>query len=159
MVSMTNLSDYRVLLFATVLASGGHVFAAEHKVPCSTLPSAVQQQSKVFVDSGATVRGCVKDVSNGTTTYEMELQRSGGSKDVTFSAAGEVVEIEEEVQRSALPPAVAAVFDKAAQGGTLGKIESLTRKGQLAGYEGTVSKNGKHRELAFHPDGSVMKAD
>lgn len=156
---MTNLSGYRALLFAAVLALCTHVFAAEHKVPCNTLPAAVQQQSKVFLEGGATVRGCVKDVSSGTATYEMELLTKGGSKDVTFSSAGEVLEIEEEIQLSALPSPAAAAFEKAAQGGKLGKIESLTRKGQLAGYESTISKNGKHRELAFRPDGSVMKAD
>jgi hypothetical protein len=135
------------------------MYAAEHKVPCNTLPAAIQQQSKAFLEGGATVRGCVKDVSGGATSYEMELQTDGGSKDVTFSPAGDVLEIEEEVQHAALPPAVAAAFDKAAQGGTLGKVESLTRKGKLVGYESTISKNGKHRELAFRPDGSAMEAD
>jgi hypothetical protein len=156
---MTNLSGYRALPFAAVLVLCTHVYAAEHKVPCNTLPAAVQQQSKVFLEGGATVRGCVKDVSGGTTSYEMELLTKGGGKDVTFSPTGDVLEIEEEVQRPALPAPVAAAFDKAAQGGSLGKIESLTRKGQLVGYESTVFTNGKHRELAFRPDGSAMKAD
>jgi hypothetical protein len=156
---MTNPSFVRALFLTVVLAFSGRAFAAEHKVACNSLPSAVQQQSKVFLDGGATVRGCVKDVSARETTYEMELQTAGGSKDVTFSVSGEVLEIEEEVQPSAVPSAVAGAFDKAAQGGKLGKIESLTRKGQLIGYESTISKDGKRHELAFRPDGSAMKAD
>jgi hypothetical protein len=58
-----------------------------------------------------------------------------------------------------LPPPVAAAFAKAASGGKLGKVESLTRQGQLIAYESTIEKGGKHRELAFHPDGTPMKAD
>ncbi|HXC95116.1 MAG TPA: hypothetical protein VNU92_05415 [Edaphobacter sp.] len=126
---------------------------------CNSLPSAVQQESKTFLGGGTTLRGCVKDVSAGETTYEVELLTSTGSKDVTFSATGDVLEIEQEVQESALPPVVAAAFEKAARGGALGKIESLTRKGQLAGYESTISQGGKRREVAFRPDGSAMKAD
>jgi hypothetical protein len=156
---MKNLSVPRILLLTVVLAFGVGARAAEHKVSCSTVPAAVQQQSRAFLEGGATVRGCVKDVSAGETTYEMELLTKGGSKDVTFSPTGDVLEIEEQIQQSALPPAVAASFEKAAQGGKLGKIESLTRKGQLVGYESTISRDGKRRELAFHPDGSAMKAD
>ena len=43
--------------------------------------------------------------------------------------------------------------------GKLGKVESLTRQGQLVAYESTIEKGVKHRELAFRPDGTAMKAD
>jgi hypothetical protein len=82
-----------------------------------------------------------------------------GSKDVTFSPQGDVLEIEQQVDQAALPPAVAAAFAKAAGGGKLGKVESLTRQGQLIAYESTIVIGGRHRELAFRPDGTPMKAD
>jgi hypothetical protein len=150
---------YRPFLLTATLAVSSCAFAAEHSVPCNTLPDAVQQHSKTFLETGTTVHGCVKDVSAGKTTYEVELLTSHGSKDVTFSPTGDVLEIEEQVDAAALPPPVAAAFTKAAAGGKLGKVESLTRQGQLIGYESTIIKGGKHRELAFHPDGAPMKAD
>jgi len=150
---------YRLFLLTTALAITSCVYAAEHSVPCSTLPDAVQQRSKALLEPGTTVHGCVKDVSAGKTTYEMELITPQGSKDVTFSPAGDVLEIEQQVDPAALPPPVAAAFAKAASGGKLGKVESLTRQGQLIAYESTVVKGGRHRELAFRPDGTVMKAD
>jgi hypothetical protein len=82
-----------------------------------------------------------------------------GSKDVTFSVLGDILEIEQQVDPATLPPPVAAAFAKAATGGKLGKVESLTRQGQLIAYESTIEKGGKHRELAFRPDGTPMKAD
>jgi hypothetical protein len=149
---------YRRFLLTAALAISSCAYAAEHSVPCSTLPDAVQQRSKTLLEAGTTVHGCVKDTSGQKTTYEMELVTPQGSKDVTFSAAGDVLEIEQ-VDAATLPPPVAAAFAKAASGGKLGKVESLTRQGQLIAYESTIEKGGKHRELAFRPDGTPMKAD
>jgi hypothetical protein len=154
-----NQITYGWFLLAATLAISPCAFAAEHPVPCSTLPDAVQQRSKSFLETGTTLHGCVRDVSAGKTTYEVELLTSHGSKDVTFSPTGDVLEIEEQVDAAALPPSVAAAFAKASSGGKLGKVESLTRQGQLIGYESTVVRDGKHRELAFRPDGTPMKAD
>jgi hypothetical protein len=149
---------YRLLLL-TLLALSSFACAAEHSVPCNTLPEAVQQRSKSLLEPGTTVHGCVKDVSAGKTTYEIELITTRGSKDLTLSPQGDVLEIEQQVDPATLPPAVAAAFAKAAIGGKLGKVESLTRQGQLISYEATVEKGGKHREVAFRPDGAPMKAD
>jgi len=150
---------YRPFLLTAAIALSSCAYAAEHSVPCNTLPDAVQQHSKSLLEPGTTVKGCVKDVSGGKTTYEMELVTPQGSKDVTFNAAGDVLEIEQQVDPATLPAPVAAAFAKAATGGKLGKVESLTRQGQLIAYESTIEKGGKHRELAFHPDGTPMKAD
>jgi hypothetical protein len=152
---MTN----RPLLLTAALAITSCAYAAEHSVPCSTLPDAVQQRSKSLLEPGTTVHGCVKDVSAGKTAYEMELLTPHGSKDVTFSPQGDVVEIEQQVDPATLPPPVAAAFAKASSGGKLGKVESLTRQGQLIAYESTIVRAGRHRELAFRPDGAPMKAD
>jgi hypothetical protein len=159
MDSMMTQVTYRRFLLTAALAISSCAYAAEHSVPCNTLPDAVQQRSKSLLEPGATVHGCVKDVSAGKTTYEMELVTPKGSKDVTFSPQGDVLEIEQQVDATALPPPVAAAFAKAASGGKLGKVESLTRQGQLIAYESTVAKGGRHRELAFRPDGTAMKAD
>ena len=152
---MTN----RPFLLTAALAISSCAYAAEHSVPCNTLPEAVQQRSKRLLEPGTTVHGCVKDVSAGKTTYEMELITPKGSKDVTFSATGDVLEVEQQVDPATLPPPVAAAFAKAATGGKLGKVESLTRQGKLISSESTVEKSGKHHELAFRPDGAPMKAD
>jgi hypothetical protein len=150
---------YRLFLLTAALAISSSASAAEHSVPCNTLPGAVQQSSKGLLEPGTTVHGCVKDVSGGKTTYEIELLTPKGSKDVTFSATGDILEIEQQVDPATVPPPVAAAFAKAAAGGKLGKVESLTRQGQLIAYESTIEKAGKHRERAFHPDGTPMKAD
>jgi hypothetical protein len=155
----TLLMTHRFLLFGTVLALSSFAYAAEHSVPCNTLPAVVQQRSKSLLEPGTTLRGCVKDVSAGKITYEIELLTPQGSKDVTVSPQGEVLEVEQQVDPATLPAPVAAAFAKAATGGKLGKVESLTRQGQLIAFESTIEKAGKHYEVAFRPDGAPAKAD
>ena len=139
------------------LSFGKCAVAAEHSIACSTLPSAVQQKSKLVLD-GAVVHGCVRDISKGKTNYELELLKDGRSRDVTFDSEGNVLEVEEQIDFAALPKPVADAIQKKA-GSHLGKIESLTRGGTLISYETTVNLNGKHQEIAFRPDGSAMKPD
>ena len=146
------------LIAMLVLFFGRGAVAAEHSVACSTLPPAVQQRSKLVLD-GAVVRGCVRDISKGKTTYEMELLKDGRSRDVTFDSQGNVLEVEEQVDFAELPKPVAAAIQKEVGAGHLGKIESLTRGDTLISYETTTSRNGKRREIAFRPDGSAMKPD
>jgi hypothetical protein len=149
-------------LTATILATGIAVPAparAESHVPCKSLPAAVLQQAKVEAGD-ATIRGCVKDRVNGKLTYELEtMQQDGRSKDITLDASGRVLEVEQEVMGSGLPPAVSAAIAKAADGGKAGKIESVTRRGVIASYETTITSKGQRREVAFSPQGAPVKAD
>jgi hypothetical protein len=140
------------------ISLGKCAVAAEHSIACSTLPPAVQQKSKLVLD-GSVIHGCVRDISKGKTTYELELLKDGRSKDITFDPDGNVLEVEEQIDFASLPKPVAAAIQKEAGAGHLGKIESLTRGGTLISYETTVTRNGKRREIAFRPDGSAMKPD
>lgn len=132
--------------------------ASERVVPCATLPAAVQQKGNSLLD-GATLHACQKDITAGVVTYEMELLKDGRSRDITFDPSGNVVEIEAQIDLDALPAPVKAAILKAAAGTRPGKIESLTRGGQIISYETTIVKAGKHTEIAFHPDGSSMQPD
>ena len=152
-------SSISLIAVQLMLASFGQcAFAAEHTIPCSTLPPAVQQRSK-FVLDGSVVHGCVRDISNGKITYELELLKDGRSKDIAFDSDGNILEVEEQVDLASLPKPVAAAIQKEAGIGHIGKIESLTRGGTLVSYETTVTRNGKRREIAFHSDGSAMRPE
>ncbi len=138
--------------------STGAALAAEHSIPCKALPSAVQAASHDAVGNG-TVRNCVKDVSGGKTSYELETMLDGRSKDITFGADGSVLEIEQQVELDSLPAPVASAFKRASESGTLGRIESVTHGNTVVSYEGVVTRNGKKSEIAFRPNGASMKPD
>jgi hypothetical protein len=147
-----------IALQLAVAFFGKCALAAEHAIPCTTLPPVVQQRSKPVLDDSV-VHGCVRDISNGKITYELELLKDGRSRDITFDSDGNILEVEEQVDPASLPKPVAAALQKEAGTGHIGKIESLTRRGTLVSYETTVTRNGKRREIAFHPDGSAMRPE
>jgi threonine dehydrogenase-like Zn-dependent dehydrogenase len=143
--------------FACVIAAASTAQAESH-VPCNTFPAAVLNQAKTEAGN-ATIRGCVKDKENGKITYEVETLKDGKSKDIVLDASGSVLEVEQEVKADSLPPAVSDAIAKAANGGKVGKIESVTREGAIASYETTIMKKGQRREVAFSPQGDPVKAD
>jgi hypothetical protein len=156
---MKNISLFSVLFLSTVgFTLHVSAFAAEHSVPCSNLPQAVQDKIKE-VSAGAVIHGCVKDISKGVTTWEAEMMAGTRSKDVTFGSNGDVLEVEEQVDVDSLPIPVKEALLKAAKGGTVDKAESLSRRGTIVSYEAVIKRKGVHHEIAFHPDGSAMKAD
>src|SRR5437867_6190605 len=124
------------LFLGTAWAEGG-----EQKVKMSDLPKAVQktvqEQSK-----GATVRGLSKEVEDGKTYYEVEMTVDGHGKDVTIDGAGTVVEVEEEVALSSLPPAVKSALEKKAGAGKIVKIESVTKGSAIVAYEAKIEEGG-----------------
>ncbi len=146
-------------LLATLIAATAHVAAlAETHVPCNTLPAAVLRQAKIEAGD-ATIRGCVKDKENGKLTYEVETLKDGKSRDILLDDSGSVLELEQQVEVSSLPPAVSDAIAKAANGGKVGKVESVTRGGAIASYETTITTKGRRREIAFSPQGDPVKAD
>ncbi len=112
---------------------------------------AVQDQSK-----GAVVRGFTKEVENGNTEYEAELTVNGHRKDISFDSAGNVVAVEEEVKLENLPAAARTAIQKAAEGGTLRKVESVTEGGESF-YEASIRKGGKSLEVQVDKNSATIK--
>lgn len=140
-----------VLTMCWAMSAGGQ----EKKLKKSDLPAAVQktadEQSK-----GATVRGYSKETEDGKLEYEMQLTVNGHSKDITMDPQGQVMEIEEEVDIKTLPAEVRAGLEKQAGKATVGKVESLTKRGTLVAYEAQVREGKKRSEIQVGPDGKPL---
>ena len=155
----TLLQDLRYALRQLIHMPGFAVAAvAESHVPCDTLPAAALNQAKIEARD-ATIRSCVKDKEDGKLTYEVETLKDGKSRDIVLDASGTVLEVEQEIDANSLPPAVSGAIAKAANGGKVGKIESVTRGGAIASYETTIMKSGHRHEVAFDPQGATVKPD
>jgi hypothetical protein len=137
------------------LAALSTVHAQEKKIKRGELPPAVEktvaQESK-----DATIRGFSTEMEKGKRFYEVELMVSGHSKDILMDERGNITEIEEEVSMDSLPAAVKEGLMKMAGTGTISKVESLTKKGNLVAYEGHVKAGTKHREIQVGPDGKKL---
>lgn len=157
-MSRLSLAILATALLHGIAAAAGTPASAESRVSCSTLPTAVFSRAKTEAGD-ATIRGCVKDKEDGKITYEVETLKDGKSRDFVMDASGSVVEVEQEVTGSSLPVVVADAIAKAAKGGKIGKVESVTREGSIVSYEATITRNGRRREVAFNSEGAPVKAD
>ena len=157
-MSRTSLAIIATAFLAGIAAAAAIPARAESRVSCDTLPARVLSRAKSEAGD-ATIHGCVKDKENGKVTYEVETLKDGKSRDFVLDASGSVIEVEQEVTDGSVPPAVSDAIARAAQGGKVGKIESVTRGGAIASYETTITRNGQRREVAFSPQGTPVKAD
>jgi hypothetical protein len=66
------------------------------------------------------------------------------------------LEIEDEVALDSLSSAVREGLTQAAAGGTLGKVESVTKNGKLVAYEAVVTTGTKHHEVQVGLDGKKL---
>src|SRR5258708_38639010 len=128
------------------------VVAQEKKLTRAQLPPAVEK-TVARESQGATINGFATEVENGKRLYEVELTVAGHSKDISMDKNGNIVEIEEEVAMDSLPAAVQEGLRKAAGAGTIGKIESLTKRGKLVAYEAHVKTGTKRSEIQVGPHG------
>jgi len=149
----------QTLMCCMLLAACGYLAtsasAQERKLALKDLPAKV----RAAVDrerAGATIKGFATEKENGRTTYEAELVVDGRGKDISMDANGNVLEIEEEVSMDSLPESVRNALMAQAAGGKIGKVESLTKKGNLVAYETVVTTGKKHREIQVGPNGEKL---
>ena len=83
-------------LAAGLLLLGGSASAQEKKIKRSKL-CPLSKQRVAAQSAGATIRGFSTEKENGQTLYEAELTVNGHSKDISMTADGSIVEIEEQV--------------------------------------------------------------
>ncbi len=149
----------RVNLFVAMAASGlllaGTASAQEKKIKRSDLPPAVEK-TVAAQSTGASIKGFSTEKENGQTLYEAEMTVNGHSKDISMTADGSIVEIEEQVALDSLSADVKAGLQSKAGKGKILKVESLTKKGKLVAYEATVETNGKKSEVQVGPDGKPL---
>jgi hypothetical protein len=144
-----------VALAASALLFAGASSAQEKKIKRSDLPPAVEK-TVAAESTGATIKGFSTEKENGQTLYEAEMTVNGHSKDISMTADGSIVEIEEQVAFDSLPADVKAGLQTKAGKGKILKVESLTKKGKLVAYEAKVDTNGKKSEVQVGPDGKPL---
>ncbi len=141
----------------TVLGLSGLVVparAGEEKIPVEKLPAAVRKAIMSKFPK-AEIESASKEVDDGKTIYEVELEIKDRSVDVALKADGTILEIEREVPFDEVPKAVkkklAAKYPKA----KIEKVEEVTK-----GEDGPV-----HYEVAITTEvvltakGKIIKAE
>ncbi|PYS74523.1 MAG: hypothetical protein DMF73_03315 [Acidobacteria bacterium] len=144
-----------IALVAIALGTCSVALAQEKKLKREQLPPAVEK-TVARESQGATINGFATEIENGKRLYEVELTVDGRSKDISMDRNGNILEVETEVAMDSLPAAVQDGLRKAAGAGTIGKIESLTKRGKLVAYEAHVKTGTKRSEIQVGPNGEKL---
>src|SRR5580698_7580410 len=144
------MKNYLAAFATGLLLLAGNASAQEKKIKRSELPPAVEK-TVAAQSTGATIRGFSTEKEKGQTLYEVEMTVNGHSKDISMTADGSIVEIEEQVSLDSLSPEVKAGLQAKARKGKILKVESLTKKDKLVAYEARVETNGKKSEVQVGP--------
>jgi len=151
-----NTQRFSMISFLVIgLATVSIAAAQEKKIQRTELPPAVEKTVAEQSKAGR-IRGFSTEMEDGKRFYEVELTVNGHGKDISMDAQGNVVEVEEEIFMNSLPPAVRKGLTETAKGGTILKIESITKNDKLVAYEADVKSAAKRSEIQVGPDGKAL---
>ena len=144
-----------VVLATLVLGLSASALAQEQRIIRKDVPAAVLA---VFAQAypKATIKGYRKEMDKGQTVYEIESVEGKTRRDVTYSADGKLISVEETVNTNELPPGVKAALDKKFPGGKILRAEKVTKR-TVVGYEFQIEHKGKTTEIVFDPTGNELK--
>jgi bile acid:Na+ symporter, BASS family len=131
----------------------GAAKADEEKIPIDKLPAAVLKAVKRKFPK-AEIEKATREVEDGTTTYEVELEIKDRSVDVALKADGTILEIEREVPIDELPKAVKKKLAARYPNAKIEKAEEVTK-----GEDGPVRYEVAIRtEVVLTAKGKIIQA-
>lgn len=154
MIRITRLAQF-LLLAALLLGLSAATLTQERQIRRKDVPAAVLAAFDSAYPN-VKIKGYSQEMDNGQTVYEIESAEGDTTRDVTYTADGTLVSVEETVGASEVPPGVKAALDQRFPGGKIRKAEKVT-KGAVVAYEFKIKHNGKTTEIAFDPEGNELK--
>src|ERR1700716_3633029 len=131
---MEDVMRKAVIVVITALALIAVVARAQdgpaHSVKMAQLPPAVQKAVNDYTASRkATLRGLSTETEKGKQLFEAEMRVNGKNRDVTFDEAGAIFALEEETTIDQIPADARSAIEKAATGGRIARVETITEGG------------------------------
>ena len=143
------------------VTADGKVAEVEEEVELQELPAPVQATVRAQ-SQGARILGFSRENKDGAAIYEVELKvgarltLGGHHKDVSISADGAVVAVEEEILLSSLPVAARATIQQKTGKDKLEMVESVTKGGAFAYYEAHLKTPDGALEIKVSPAGALV---
>ena len=106
----------------------------------------------------AKIKNCSKETEGGKTTYEIESKEGNIARDVSYTADGSLVSVEESMQYKELPEAVQASITKEYPKQKIRRCEKVT-KGSITQFEVLLKSGKKRLEIVFDKDGKIVEQE
>jgi len=132
----------------------------EAEIPLNQLPEKVKEAAMKYLGSLESGEA-QKEVENGVTIYEVEIEKDGMDISAEFTEAGEILELEKEIQPSKLPAAVISKIKAENPGAKIKEAEEIQKfengvaKGELS-YEVEVILK---KEIEITATGQIIPED
>jgi predicted aspartyl protease len=137
-----------VVIASLITASAGAALAQEKKnkgLQVKSLPAAVQKTVQENLKGGE-IRNIGREKEDGVEQFEIETVLNGKSRDFNVDTKGTLLVMEEATTLDAIPESARASILKKTAGGTVTRVEAVSRPGQPTTYEAayTDAKGKKH---------------
>jgi hypothetical protein len=149
----------RTFVVWTAVAFAALAGAAAKSLALKDLPAPVQKTVNDNLKGGE-IKNISKEVEKGITEYEIETMLNGKHRDFDVTAAGKLVDVEQEVDIATIPAAAKTTIEKKFPGGKLVMVESVDKGDGILTYEASyTTKAGKKGEVSVKADGTEIKED
>jgi len=146
-----------VVAIALMVLVAPALVAQEQRITRGDLPPAVER-TVARESEGLTILGFSKETEHGQTTYEMTLSFAGGrTRDITMDAAGDVIEVEEQMGLDSVPPLVLQAITALVGAAPVSRVERIMKLGTVVAYEAHYTVNGQRKELQVGPNGEKLE--
>lgn len=142
-----------ILVFSIVIGS----VAGERAIKKQAVPKAVLTAFHAAYPA-AVVKGYAMEDDSGAVRYEIESTEGAIHRDITYSADGTAVSIEESIPYTSLPERVRNTITKSYPKGKVSVCEKVT-KGSVTQFEILLTSGKKNIELILTADGSIQKTE
>ena len=150
------------IVFAVVNGCNNNHVTDGKNTPGQAQKIAVEDLSSSIKDAitASFPKGIVQDVvledEDGTDVYEAEIVENGQKYDVQISLAGEILEIEQEIESEDLPELVSEAINAGYQGASILLAEKVTR-GDTTVYEVGIIASGNKLEVVIDGNGKIIE--
>jgi hypothetical protein len=125
------------------------------RIKFAEAPPAVQA-AVLGLLAGADFENLLRETDEGETVFELEWEAEGTAHSAKINLAGEVIELEVEIDPATLPqPVIDAVFDRYPQA-QITEAETLQLPNTPLRFEVEVENAGLVRELVITPEGEIL---
>ena len=153
---MKTLILFSFVAAAFLLTASTNVFAQEKKISEKEVPAAVLSAFHKAYPK-AEIKGLSTETEKGKKYFEVESIDGTVKRDLLFTPAGKIAEIEETVPSSELPKGSVQSIEKKIAGAKIERAEKVT-SGTKVTYELSVTgKNGKFG-VVLNKEGKIIKS-
>lgn len=152
----------KILFYATVLAAFLLIFNTtieaqeKRKISRKEVPAPIQQAfQKIY--PGVSIKQAEVKEKNDRLIYHHAGKRNGNEVELVYAMEITLIEQQEDIAISELPPAIAAAIKTAHPNATITETEKITKNGTLLGYEVEIKEGEQKLELRITPDRKITE--